>query len=476
MNIRYYQELHPLADDTFRARRDCGHPLRHGFDKKIEYYFTIFIIMLSVSLFGSIETWAFALVGTATVIIFNIWLYRYHGQLRIPEALWQRILLISIICFLSACIFQIIPLPALLIKTLSSSKYNLLKDISSGSFLSISFYPYETLNETVKIIIYFMIFAMMAFPAKDREFIRRVMLALVVFGFILSIFAVIQKATWNGKIYWFREIPRNGSPFGPFVNKNHFSGFIGMIIPLGLGLALESKKAEKAILLSFLSLVMAVGLFVSASRGGILCFLISTAFFFFIALRKRSILYLSVFLLALLLNLSYLETAPVMETAERFAAISFDGKRTLVWYGTLKAFAEHLWFGTGLGTFRYIFPVYYPAGLQGNFHYAHNDYLQLMLETGIAGTLFIALFLMSIFLAITKYTRINRMPSTLAGLIASMLYMLIHSFFDFNLHMPSNAITFFAILGLIVSYVSGTAEKTNDFRRQNYPDDVSCTE
>jgi len=100
-----------------------------------------------------------------------------------------------------------------------------------------------------------------------------------------------------------------------------------------------------------------------------------------------------------------------------------------------------------------VFPIYYPQNLQAAFHYAHNDYLQLMLEMGVAGTAFAAMFPVSIAAGVVGYSHRRRMSPMLAGLCASAVYMLVQSIYDFNLHIPSNAITFSAISGLIVAYV-----------------------
>jgi len=135
---------------------------------------------------------------------------------------------------------------------------------------------------------------------------------------------------------------------------------------------------------------------------------------------------------------------------ERFAqsGLSSEG-RMLVWKATLKAFADFAWFGTGLGTFRYVFPLYYPEGLQNNFLYTHNDYLQFLLETGIVGTLLLALAFVSLAGIAFKACSKESPSFIMAGLVTSMIYMLIHSFFDFNMHIPSNAIMFSIILGLL---------------------------
>ena len=47
----------------------------------------------------------------------------------------------------------------------------------------------------------------------------------MVFGFLVCVFGILQHLTFNGKLYWFREMHYGGIPFGPYVNRNHFAGF-----------------------------------------------------------------------------------------------------------------------------------------------------------------------------------------------------------------------------------------------------------
>lgn len=423
----------------------------------IETATIISTIVISVLLFGAVEAWSFAIAGIGAIVGFNVWLRRKELDFGMPWERWQKLMAVSVAGFLAVCAFQLIPLPAFFIKTLSPSTYSLIHDITAREFFSISLYPYETLNGVFRVAVYLMVFAMAASLSKDREAVRKIMVALVVFGFALSVFAIIQKATWNGKIYWFRELTQGGSPFGPFVNRNHFAGFVGMVIPLGIGIVLEKRHTEKTLLLSFLTIIAAVGLFFSLARGGILSFLASAAFFSALTvirgIGKKSVFYVSLFILAVGIYIFYLGISPIIE---RFAqdGLTSEG-RFLVWGGTLRAFADFPALGTGLDSFRYVFPMYYPQGLQRVFLFAHNDYLQLMLEMGVAGTAFAAMFLVSIAAGVVKYSRRRGMSPVLAGLCASAFYMLVHSIYDFNLHIPSNAIAFSAISGLIVAYIRG---------------------
>ena len=65
--------------------------------------------------------------------------------------------------------------------------------------------------------------------------LTRLVGALIVLGFVLALFGMIQKATFNDRIYWFwRPINVANNAFGPFVNRNHFAGWMLMTRRAGL--------------------------------------------------------------------------------------------------------------------------------------------------------------------------------------------------------------------------------------------------
>src|SRR5258708_23350224 len=91
----------------------------------------------------------------------------------------------------------------------------------------------------------------------------------MVFGFLISIFGVLQHLTFNGKLYWFREMHYGGIPFGPYVNRNHFAGFVELILPLALvPLVLGRVRRERWPLVGpFSAVLLGARLFSVSPRG-----------------------------------------------------------------------------------------------------------------------------------------------------------------------------------------------------------------
>src|SRR5262245_42824782 len=63
---------------------------------------------------------------------------------------------------------------------------------------------------------------------------------------LLGAIAVAQQVAGNGKLMWFREMPKDASPLGPFVNPNHFAGYveIGVLAAVGLALAILAEGSD----------------------------------------------------------------------------------------------------------------------------------------------------------------------------------------------------------------------------------------
>ena len=433
--------------------------IRRGYGEGYIYACTVaFIVAVSVLMFGSVEPWAFAVSASFAAAGFNFFAVRDRsGLIRMLGSI--RLLSFAFAGFFFICLLQLIPLPLSLLKVLSPAKYALCAEIGAGGAGGISFYNYDSLNGTLRLAVYAMVFLLAVNAGKDRAGAARTIKMVVLFGFLLALFAIIQESAWNGKIYWFRGLSQGRFPFGPFVNRNHFAGFMGMVIPLGLGLALDIRRTEETFLYLFFSIIMALSLFYSLSRGGVISFSISTVFFLFLSImrkmsaKSKRTLYIGLFVSLLLALLLYLGIWPILG---RFAEMGVsDEGRLMAWKAAIRAIKDYPLMGTGIGTFRYVYPVYNP-GMQMKFLYAHNDYLQLLVETGFAGALFAGLCLISVLAGIVRSYRKGNVSFLMAGLTSSLLYISVHSLFDFNLHIPSNAITLSAVLGLAVASATGS--------------------
>jgi len=275
---------------------------------------------------------------------------------------------------------------------------------------------------------------------------------------------------------------------GTFVNRNHLAGYLEMIIPLALGLLIArigffspatrgargdlgeifSQFSRKSVALNIgliaAAAVMAVAVVKSQSRAGV--FLVIFTFLLLLEMilfhltysgegrrLARNLLTVS-FLIVLLFSLA----AGMSAVMDRFYADDtvFKDGRTLFWENIFPMVGDYPVFGTGLGTFASAYPVYDRTGGEMRLTHAHNDYLELMSETGILGFLLLA---GAVFWILVRSFRAWRARRNLEvkglgmGGLVSCVVMLIHSFTDFNLHIPANALLFTAVLSLTAAVV-----------------------
>ncbi len=135
----------------------------------------------------------------------------------------------------------------------------------------LSVYPYLTKIELLKWASYFLLFflTMESFETEDQ--VRHFVWILLSLGFVVSLFGIVQHFAFNGNLYWLVALPAGAGPFGPFVDADHFAGFVELTVPLGLALLFfRSWRREQLTLLLLFTFVPIGALILSASRGGII--------------------------------------------------------------------------------------------------------------------------------------------------------------------------------------------------------------
>jgi O-antigen ligase len=143
---------------------------------------------------------------------------------------------------------------------------------------------------------------------------------------------------------------------------------------------------------------------------------------------------------------------PVLAPASQNVMSHFlsDG-RSLAAQVALRMFRASPWLGTGLNTFEQIFPRFHSGHTR--LYFAHNDYLQVLAETGLVGGMALAA------LAVLSIRRFRRFDKDAAGEYrqlnsgcwAALAGIVIHSAFDWNLYLPANAFLWCVVLGLCIS-------------------------
>ncbi|MFW6129847.1 MAG: O-antigen ligase family protein [Atribacterota bacterium] len=420
-----------------------------------------FLIIFTPLAYGTVEVWSVWIMQTAIALMTLFFILSLSRQKQIISTY----LYIPIILFILLILIQIIPMPKTILKLISPTAYNIyssvISPIKQWAWNSLSLNSYATYIELLKVISYALLFFVIINTIKSGKDIEKIFYIIIITGFIISFFAIIQKYAGAQKIYWLRSRTRGGGLFGPFVNRDHFAGYISMVIPLGLSLLFILGKTEKKILLGFTIVIMIIALIYSVSRGGVLSFLGSMIFFSFLLFKyrkkdKNKIYYLGAIILTAVIFLFWLKVAPEMDRLSKIAAserYTLD-PRIPVWKDSLGMIKDYPVFGTGLGTYEYAFQRYRTHDMDSYFRNAHNDYLQVLTGTGITGFLIILSFFIIYFKYILKtlnnVSKYNNFYLCIGGL-SSVASILLHSFVDFNLRLPGNAFLFITILALTYS-------------------------
>jgi O-antigen ligase len=392
------------------------------------------LVVFGVASHGAVEDWARAVLEIGAALLFLVWAIRaYLTQ--------EHQLVLSPLFF---------PLVSLLL--LSLGQWLLHRTASS----------YDTRMELQLLLADILLLFLAAQSFRTIEDWRGFVWFVMSFGFLVAIFGILQHLTFNGKLYWFREMRFGGIPFGPYVNRNHFAGLMELVIPISLApLVLGKVRRQRWFLVSLFAVVPIGALFLSASRGGIISFAVQVGFLvLWLIVRRtagRNLLSGGAILLLAFLMVSWLG---VQQLVERFSSLQSlevtSGKRASMRADTWRIFLDHPWTGTGLGTLQLVFPAYETLYDGKIVNHTHNDYLEGLAETGIAGGVFCLWFLGVLFFdSLRRLSQPNgAIASTLQlSAFVGCLGFLTHGLADFNLHIPANALLFFLLANLATSEI-----------------------
>ena len=337
---------------------------------------------------------------------------------------------------------------------------------------------YDTRMQLQLLIIYIILLILLPQACYRMSHWRGLLWFLMSLGFFVSVFGILQHLTFNGKLYWFRVMRYGGYPFGPYVNRNHFAGFAEILIPVALvPLVLGKVRRERLFLVALFALVPIVALLLSASRGGIVSFVVQMLILFSLLmvrrLQSKYMLAGGVLVLCAILAVSWIGVQEILQRFSGYQALDVTmGKRASMRQDTWKIFLDHPALGTGLGTLQMVFPPYESLYDARIVNHSHNDYVEALAETGVAGGI-CCLWLLGI-LFVESVNGLKDLGSSfgaalnLSGLVGCC-GLLVHSLVDFNLHIPANALLFFVSAHLATARLQtstpGTPESSPPRRR-----------
>lgn len=282
---------------------------------------------------------------------------------------------------------------------------------------------------------------------------------------------------WSGNttILWFQKWAYQTDLTGTFVNRNSFATFLGLGLLTSVALIFEgvrrrvdfresSRSIIKAALeltivhlrwLTLAFLAMAAALLLTHSRGGATSTLFGLITFFGAVTFAPSLQarWHIIFGLGLTVALGIILLISDNVTTERLAESSIQTEgRTRIFELTWQAIHDWPIFGTGLGTFRDVFPLYRTEDLRLPVDRAHNDYLETIVELGLPAATALFLSMASLLLVCLRGVRHRRRDAIFPCIgVGVTTLVAVHSLFDFSLQMPGVAALYWLIMGAAVA-------------------------
>ncbi len=276
---------------------------------------------------------------------------------------------------------------------------------------------------------------------------------------------------------------------GLYVCPNHLAGLLEVLAVFGLSLALwgRSPMWGKLILL-YVTAGCYVGLLLTGSRGGYLSAGASLITFWGVSLivtrvayPKRAALVAGagvIGLIAVTMAAVFLMRQSDYLSERGANIIDTKNMRVNLWRAAIRQWELAPIFGTGAGSYRFYGRQFRVESMQNDPVDVHNDYLHLLCEYGLVGAAGFMLFL-GVHLRrgwrslkiLAERSAIHSSPSNrlalLIGALCAVAAYLVHSVFDFNLHIPANASLLALVFGVIsnagVSAPSAVERPTLDF-------------
>ncbi len=530
------------------------------FDKLIFYglhFLIVFTPFATVSTlpFSLSIPWSLAVTALVVLFLVAVWLIRaaYQGIFKFASTPLN----LPIIAFITLILFQLLPLPPTILQLVSPSSVPIYKMIGNENleeisrtllpqqtpteqniqpanavkpppgashkvWHSITLYRYASKVELFRLLMYAGIYFLVVNNVHSKRQIKQLVTTIIITGASVAFLGLLQYLSGADKIFWLLDIKRIGF-FGAFSNQDHFAGYMAMIIPLVTGLLIteylqyqgtNSKREirnpalkianHRVFFYVFAIVIMLSSLFFARSSGGAFSMMISFLLLVGIMLcrrRLRRFSWVVIPILAITLGmLIWIGIHPVIE--ELSTAVDIENKsltaRIEFWKDTVAAIRDFPFFGAGLGTFPFVYPQYSAITFNTFVNHAHNEYLELLLETGFIGLFFIVW-------AIYRFIKDNVLYHILGttkginhaypvknnanknrsfnikssyfpgkrndpfiigitiGCAIGVISMCLHCIVDFNFHIPANAFLLSVLLGIgTVAVHMGGADDTHN--------------
>lgn len=306
----------------------------------------------------------------------------------------------------------------------------------------------------------------------SRRSAERLASGLAVFASLLALIGVLQLLTYNGKVLWFWT-PYSGGyrPFGPFINRNHFAGWMAMALPVAIGLLfarvsraiadvaptfrarlvwLFSNETSKTLVVALAVLVMAFSTALTLSRSGIAATATAMTLAVLFGMRpmrggRRLMAAAGIALVAV----AAAALAGPSLLAARFGE-DWATNRLGIWKDTIVIARDFAPFGSGANTFATAALFYQDVLPYNSVTAAHNDYLQIASDGGFVIGLPALAAIAVVIIEVRRRLRasVGTAYWIRLGAATGLGAIALQSLADFSLQIPGNAALFAVLLAL----------------------------
>jgi len=453
-------------------------------------FLLILALAWGVFAFGAVYPWAYwpLIVALGMVTLASLGIRSERTSAPVPKGL-----AIAFAAFLAAGLLQVVPLPFSVLAAVSPESVNAISQLYLGFFAAperlhaVSIAPELTwvglalfASNALLVLACVRLFSLIG--------ARRSAEGLAMLGVAVALTGIVQSRLYNGKIYGFWTTYEGGNPFGPFVNRNHFAGWMLMVLPLTLGvlsagmarglrgvkpnwhdrmLWMASSDASKLILLIAASIVMALSLVMTMSRSGILALGVVVVVTGAFAARRqagsRRIVAVA-YLLVLVIGITSWVGTNVIATRFRQSSWTEFAARQGAWTDARDVALKFPVAGTGLNTYDVAMLLYQRHDRARHYSQAHNDFLEVAAEGGLLLTVPAAACLLCLVAGIRRRFQEETSESTYwlrVGAVVALAAIGLQELVDFSLQMPGNAALFAVLCGIALHKTPRPHSSTN---------------
>lgn len=391
------------------------------------------LLFFSPLAFGATENWAIFVLEAGTILLFALWVWsrstseewrvRNHPLFR-PMTLLAAVVAIQLVFGWTA-------------------------------------YRHDTFFQAALYLAYGLLVFLVGQTLRKSSQAKALAVAITGYGIALASFALLQGLSPNGKLYWIR--PSHGWIYGPYVSHNNYAGLMEMLVPVPVVFCLTRYAAgQMRLVIAAGAALMAGTIFFSGSRGGMISFAAEMILFAVVMLKiqKGTKLAAGAGIFAVV-TAALLMWVGGVELSKRVATIGTEtrqelsgGLRWTIDQDGVRMFAHKPVLGWGLGTFPTAYPRYRSFHTTFFINDAHNDYLQMLVETGLAGFAAVLWFLVVTYR--NAFGKLADWPDDINGAVTlacllGITGIVVHSLVDFNLQIPANAAWFYVLCAVAAS-------------------------